>query len=242
MMTKEIAYAAGGASLKGYLADDDARGPGRPGILVCHQGSGLTEHARERARMLAQLGYVAFALDMYGETATSMEHAMRLLQSLTANPEVLRTRAIAGLEQLKAQANVDRARLAAIGYCFGGGVVLELARMDRRLAAVVAFHPGLTNLPDKDDRSIACKVMVCAGADDPLIPASARERFIALMDEARADWQLLVYGHAGHSFTDKSIDALGVKGFFYHEETDKRSWSAMRNFFDETLGSTQFPN
>ena len=237
MIARDVAYDAGGVALTGYLADDETRGAGRPGILVCHQGGGLTEHAKERARMLAEIGFVAFALDMYGETARDLEHAMRLLQSLLADPPTLRKRAIAGLDILRAQPNVDSKRLAAIGYCFGGGVVVELARMNVGLASVVAFHPGLTNLPDKDERSISCKVMVCAGADDPLIPADAREKFIALMNASGADWQLLVYSRAGHSFTDRSIDALGMKGFFYHEPTDRRSWAAMRDLLAETLGS-----
>lgn len=235
MITKEFAYSVDGATLAGYFAygETGARGPG---ILVCHQGGGLTEHAKERARMLAELGYVAFALDMYGEVAKSLEHAMSLLQSLLANPSLMRKRAVAGLDILKSHANVDPARLAAIGYCFGGSLVLELARMNVGLASVVAFHPGLTNLPDTDERKIVCKVMVCAGAEDPLIPAASREKFVALMNDCGADWQLLLYSHAGHSFTDKSIDALGMKGFFYHESTDRRSWAAMRELLIEALG------
>ncbi|MGD0143701.1 MAG: dienelactone hydrolase family protein, partial [Rhizomicrobium sp.] len=114
MLTKDIAYQVGGKSFTGYLADDDACGPARPGVLVCHQGGGLTEHAKERARMLAELGYVAFALDMYGEAVASMEQAMSLLRGLMQNPSVLRARAHAALDLLKAQANVDPKRLAAV--------------------------------------------------------------------------------------------------------------------------------
>ncbi len=237
MITKDIAYQVDGKTFTGYLADDDRRGGGRPGILVCHQGGGLTEHTKERARMLAELGYVAFALDMYGEVATSRERAMSLMGALTQNPPLLQARAHAALDLLKAQPHVDPARLAAIGYCFGGGLVLELARSRADLAAVVAFHPGLTGLPEKDERKTACKVLVCAGVGDPLIPAEAREKFIQLMSACGADWQLNVYGNAGHSFTDKTVDALGMKGFFYHKPTDLRSWAAMRNLFDETMGT-----
>ena len=237
MILKDIAYRVGEKSLTGYLADDDARGRGRPGVLVCHQGGGLTEHARERVRMLAELGYVAFALDMYGEVAKSREQAMSLLGALSDNPPLLRARADAGLELLKSQANVDPKRLSAIGYCFGGAVVLELARSRDDLGSVVAFHPGLTNLPDKDDRKVACKVMVCAGVEDPLIPSEAREKFIRLMIAVGADWQFITYGNAGHSFTDRSVDALGMKGFAYHEPADRRSWAAMRDLFDETMGA-----
>jgi dienelactone hydrolase len=237
MIAKDIAYEAAGTTLTGYLADDERRDGRRPGILLCHQGGGLTEHTKERARMLAELGYVAFALDMYGEVAAGREQAMSLIAGLTQNPSLLRSRAHAGLEALKSQPGVDAARLAAIGFCFGGSVVLELARTRADLAAVVAFHPGLTDLPESDPRKIACKVMVCAGIQDPLIPPTARERLIDLMIAADADWQLLVYGGAGHSFTDKSVDAMGLKGFFYHQRTDARSWAAMKHLFDETLGA-----
>jgi dienelactone hydrolase len=235
MITKDIAYPIDGTTYTGYLADG-ARGKPAPGILVCHQGAGLTEHARERARMLAELGYVAFALDMYAEVATSMAHAMSLITGLVQDPPLLRKRANAGLDVLKAQPSTDPRRLAAIGFCFGGGVVLELARSSTELGCVVAFHPGLTGLPEKDDRAVHAKVMVCAGALDPLIPPAARQRFIDLMTTAGADWQLLTYGQAGHSFTDRSIDAMNMPGFRYHEPTDQRSWAAMRHLFDEVMG------
>jgi len=236
MLTKDIAYKVDGKTYTGYLADDDKRGPNRPGILVCHQGNGLVDHAKERARMLAELGYVAFALDMYGQVASNMQEAMSWLQALVANPAELRKRAEAGLGVLRDQPNVDKKRLAAIGYCFGGGVVLEMARSVPGLACVVAFHPGLTGQPAKDDRKIACKVMVCAGVDDPLIPSEAREQFIKLMKDVGADWQLLTYGRAGHSFTDKAVDQMNMAGFGYNAEADKRSWSSMRALFDETMG------
>ncbi len=235
MITKDIAYPTDGKTYTGYLADGSNTGKA-PGVLVCHQGGGLTDHARERARMLAELGYVAFALDMYAEVATSMPHAMALITGLVQDPPLLRKRANAGLDVLKAQATVDSSRLAAIGFCFGGGVVLELARANPELACVVAFHPGLTGLPESDDRKIASKVMVCAGVLDPLIPAAARDRFIGLMNAVGADWQLLTYGQAGHSFTDRTVDAMNMPGFLYHERTDKRSWAAMRALFDEAMG------
>ncbi len=236
MLTKDIAYKIDNTTYTGYLADDEARGKNRPGVLVCHQGGGLSDHAKERARMLAAEGYVAFALDLYGRMARDRDDAMALIASLTENVAELRKRANAGFEILKSQANVDTKRLAAIGYCFGGSTVLEMARVTPGLSCVVAFHPGLTGQPEKDDRKVGCKVMVCAGVQDPLIPSEARERFISLMNAAKADWQLLTYGGAGHSFTDKSVDAMGIDGFKYHEPTDKRSWAAMRELFQETMG------
>jgi dienelactone hydrolase len=235
MITRDITYQAGGKTLTGYLAAPDGSAK-RPGILVCHQGGGLRDHEKECARRLADLGYVAFALDMYGTVATRMEEAMPLMQELVRNPALLRERALAGLAQLKAHAATDSSRLAAIGFCFGGGVVLELCRTTEEFACVVSFHPGLQQLPDKDERKVYGKVLVCAGQKDPLIPAEAREKLITLMSAANADWQLLTYGKAGHSFTDKSVDALGMAGFAYDADTDKRSWAAMRQMFDEVLG------
>jgi dienelactone hydrolase len=236
MITKNVAYEVGGKALTGYFAVDETRAGKRPGVLVCHQGGGLRDHEKERVRMLAEIGYAAFALDMYGEVADSRERAMTLLTDLSQNPALLAERALAGLAQLKAQPNVDAARLAAIGFCFGGAVVLDLARITPEFGCVVAFHPGLAGLPEKDDRKVHARVMVCAGEKDPLIPPAAREKFIGLMKAAGADWQLLTYGAAGHSFTDESVDVFGMPGFNYDAATDKRSWAAMRQLFDETLG------
>jgi dienelactone hydrolase len=235
MITRDLAYSIDGKTLTGFVADGSSGKPA-PGVLVCHQGGGLTDHTRERARMLGELGYVAFALDMYGEVATSRDHAMALIGSLVQDPATLRKRAHAGLDVLKAQANLDGHRLAAIGYCLGGAIVLELARTSPELACVVAFHPGLSNQPAHDDRKIVPKVMVCAGVLDPLIPPAARERLIELMNAAGADWQLLTYGDAGHSFTDRTVGALNMPGFFFHERTDRRSWTAMRDLLIEAMG------
>jgi dienelactone hydrolase len=237
MLTKDIAYAVDGKTYTGYLADDESRGAKRPGILVCHQGLGLSEHAKERARMLANAGYVAFALDMYGRLAKSREDVMSLIGELVSNPSELRKRAQAGLDVLRDQTNTDKQRLAAVGYCFGGSVVIEMARSVPGLSCVVAFHPGLADQPETDERGVLCKVMVCAGVDDPLIRPEARERFISLMKAANADWQLMTYGGAGHAFTDKTVDAMNMPGFSYNEAVDKRSWSAMRALFDESFVS-----
>jgi dienelactone hydrolase len=147
-----------------------------------------------------------------------------------------RARAQAGLDTLKSQPKVDARRLAAIGFCFGGTTVLEMARDCPELGCVVAFHPGLIGLPERDERPVHAKVLVCAGVNDPLIPPAARERLAELMNAAGADWALSVYGGAGHSFTDRSIDALGIANFAYHAATDRRSWAAMRELFDETFG------
>ena len=238
MLTRDIPYTLGGKTFTGYLAVPDGGGA-RPGVLVCHQGGGLTEHAKEKARLLAEEGYIAFALDLYGEVATSIDHAMGMLRGLVTDKEEWRKRSLAGLDVLKAQDGVDTSRLAAVGYCLGGATVLELARAAPDLKCVVAFHPGMSGpvaQPESDERKIpTCKVMVCAGADDPLIPNSAQVKFAELMNAAGADWRFLSYGGAAHCYTDKSVDAMNIPGFKYDARTDRRSWAAMRDLFGEVF-------
>jgi dienelactone hydrolase len=236
MRTREIEYEDHGVALRGFLADGSSGEPA-PGIVVVHQGNGLSSHTRERAIMLAELGYVAFALDLYGERPTERARINALLDQFTEDRALLHRRARAGLDILKVEANVDLKRLGAIGHCFGGWTVLEMARTCPELLCVVSFHPGLTGLPEQDRRPVHGKVLVCAGVLDPLIPAEARERLIKLMNDAHADWQLIIYGGAGHSFSDRDIDALGIENFAYHAPTDRRSWAAMRDLFDETFGT-----
>lgn len=237
MNARDISYEAGGMLLRGYYAVEDAPGGKRPGILVCHQGGGLRDHEKERARKLAELGYAAFAYDVYGEVAQAPDQAMTLLTALMADPKTWHARMLAGIAQLKAQPEVDAKRLGAIGFCFGGASVLELSRITSDLACVVSFHPGLQGVPEKDDRPVHGKILVCAGEKDPLIPAEGRDHLIAQMKAAGADWQFLIYGRAGHSFTDKSVDALGIPNFNYDEATDRRSWSVMCQMFEETFGA-----
>ena len=235
MQTRDITYMCGDKTLTGYLADG-SNGKSAPGILVCHQGGVLRDHEKERARMLAELGYVAFALDMYGEVATDQPSAMKLLNGVSQDQALWGARIRAGLEQLAAQPNVDAARLGAIGFCFGGMTVIEAVRATDQLKCVVAFHPGLTHLPERDPRPVHGKAMVCAGQKDPLIPDDARNRFLKLMAEANADLQYINYSGAGHSFTDKGVAAFNIPNFEYHADTDRRSWAAMRGLFAETFG------
>ncbi len=237
MIERDVVYSCGDVKLTGYFTAEE-RGLQRPGVLVCHQGGGLTEHARERARMLTEIGLSAFALDLYGKVATRMEEAMPLMLPLVQNPAELRKRAQAGLDAMKAQPEVDVARLAAIGFCFGGAVALELARFARELSCVIAFHPAMAPpvpLPESDERKIECRVLVCAGADDPLIPPAAREKFAELMTAAGADWRLILYDGVGHSFTDKSVDALNIPNFRYDEAADGDSWVAMKGVMRHAL-------
>jgi dienelactone hydrolase len=235
MTTKDISYSAGAKKLTGYLADG-SKGKKAPGIVICHQGGGLRDHEKDRARMLADLGYVAFAIDMYGAVATKMEEAGPLMNELSSNPALWQQRVQAGIDVLKAQPNVDASRLAAIGFCFGGGTMIQMARWAKEMKCLVAFHPGMQGLPEKDDRPVVTKIMICAGQKDPLIPPEARERFLKLMADANADCQFITYARAGHSFTDKTVAQFNMPNFEYHADTDRRSWAAMRDLFDETLG------
>lgn len=230
-----IDYSSGGKVFTGFLADGSG-GRRVPGILVAHEGPGLTAHPKERARMLAELGYVAFALDLYGEKDPSIERARSLVRSLRADLPTLRARAAAAHEVLRSHPSVDRTRTAAIGFCFGGTAVLELARGGAELAAVVGFHPGLDTTAPGDAKAIRGRILVCLGADDPIVDAEQRRAFVAEMTAAGVDWQMNLHGGVGHSFTNRQIDAFGFPGFAYDERADRRSWQAMRAFLDEVLG------
>ena len=237
MQTEEIVYDADGMRAVGYLALPDGTDR-RPGVLVCHEGPGIDDNAKGRARRLAEeLGFVAFALDYIGngERLAGLDEVMGRLGPLMQDP--LKTRALgqAGLDVLTGQERVDTARLGAIGFCFGGTMALELARGGADLKAVVGFHSGLATTRPEDAKQIKAKVLALIGAEDPLVPPDQRAGFEQEMREGGVDWQLLLYGGAAHSFTNPSAGQLGVPGIEYHEPTDRRSWAAMRQLFEETL-------
>ncbi|MDH4145694.1 MAG: dienelactone hydrolase family protein [Acidimicrobiia bacterium] len=238
MHTQEIEYQADGMRAVGLLAVPDGADR-RPGVLVCHEGPGLDDHARGRARRIAEeLGYVAFALDYIGDgkRLDGMDQVMARLGPLMKDP--LKTRAIgqAGLDVLAGHERVDSSRLAAIGYCFGGTMSLELARGGADLACVVGFHSGLATARPEDASNIKGKVLVCIGVDDPLIPAAQRAAFETEMNDGGVDWRMNLYGGAAHSFTNPDAGAMGVAGIAYHEPTDRRSWDALLDLFHETFG------
>jgi dienelactone hydrolase len=234
MDLQPIAYTYGPKSFTGYLADGSG-GAKAPGVLVVHEGGGLSGHAKDKARALAGLGYVAFAMDLYGQTGLPLDQARALLMALREDLDELRGRAGAALAVLSGHANVDAARLAAIGFCFGGTTVFELARAGADLKAVVGFHAGLATSRPAAAGVVRGKLMACQGADDPIILAPEREAFCAEMTAAGADWQMLVLGGVGHSFTNPEIDALGFPGFVYDTVADRRSWAAMRGLFGEVF-------
>jgi dienelactone hydrolase len=240
MELQPITYEAHGRSFTGWLADG-SRGRPVPGILVAHEGGGLTDHAKDRALRLAEAGYVAFALDLFGAIGLPLDEMRAVVQQLRADVPMLRTRATAALEVLQGHANVDASRLGAIGFCFGGATVIELARSGAPLKAVVGFHAGVLPGGPADDSSIRAQVLLCHGQQDPVVPPSQIIAFTEGLEAAGADWQLHLYGGVGHSFTNAEIDSWNLPGFFYHEIADRRSWAAMMRLFEEVFGSPGQP-
>ncbi len=237
MKSEDIEYHADGARLVGTLFVDDAKPGKRPGVLVAPEGGGLVDLTKSIAKRLAEAGYVAFAMDYYGDGKPIADFAqvMPRIGAFMAEPSTIRARAAGALAVLAAQPETDTARLAAIGYCFGGTTVLELARSGADLKAVVGFHSGLQTTRPAEPGAVKAKILTCIGYHDPIIPPDQRLAFETEMNAAGVDWRMNVYGGAGHSFTNPGVGALGREGFEYHEDTDKRSWRAMLDLFDEAF-------
>jgi dienelactone hydrolase len=233
--TKVIEYRQGDTLLEGYLAWDDATSVKRPGVLVVHEWTGINAHIRQRAEMLAKLGYVAFAADIYGKGVrpTAPADAARVAGVYKNDRALMRARVRAGLAELKRQKLVDPQRLAAIGFCFGGTTVLELARDGADLKGTVSFHGGLAPPTPQDARNIKGKVLALHGADDPFVKADEVAAFQDEMRKAGVDWQFVSYGNAVHSFTNIAAGTDNSKGAAYNEKADKRSWEVMKAFFAE---------
>jgi len=233
--TETVEYKQGGATLEGFVAYNDTIKGARPGVLVVHQWLGLTDYEKHRAELLAQLGYVAFCADIYGQGVRpqTAQEAGAQAGKYKSDRQLLRARVNAGLDALRRQPLVDPKRVAAIGYCFGGTTVIELARSGADVAGVVCFHGGLDSPTPADGKNIKGKVLVCHGADDPF---SSPQNIAAFEDEMRqggVDWQLIKYGGAVHSFTQPSAGNDNSKGAAYNEKADKRSWEAMKQFLAE---------
>jgi dienelactone hydrolase len=235
-MKKEFfEYRHGDTILEGYLAYDDRIKKKRPGVMVVHEWYGLNDYAKARAEQLANLGYIAFAVDIYGKgvKAKNREEAAKLAGMYRSDRGLMRARAAAGLEALRQQPHVDGSRIAAMGYCFGGGTALELARSGAQLSGVVSFHGNLDTPDPGDAKNIKAKVLALHGADDPLVTPAHVHAFQDEMRKASVDWQMVLYGGAVHSFTNPASGSDPSKGLAYNEKADSRSWAAMRLFFDE---------
>lgn len=237
MHIEDIEYQADGLRMVGHLAVDDATSGTRPAVLVAHEGPGLDDHAKRVAEQLAALGYVAFALDYNGEGRPLKGQAMMdRLGGLMGDPDRIRALGHAGLDILVNQPQTDSDKVAAIGFCFGGTMVLELARDGADLKAVVGFHSGLATARPEDAKNIVGSVLVCIGAEDPFIPPDQRAAFEEEMRAGGVDWQMNVYGGVGHSFTNEDAGRMNMAGIRYDAATDRRSWESMLQLFGEKLG------
>jgi len=234
--TKVVEYKQGDTTLEGYLAYDDAQKGKRPGVLVVDEWGGLVAYGKHRAEMLAKLGYVAFAADIYGKGVRPSTPQAKGQEAgkYMKDRGLLRERAEAGLKQLASNPLVDPKRIGAIGFCFGGGAVLELARSGADLSGLVGFHAALGNPTPADANNIKAKVLILHGADDPLVNKTEVDAFENEMKATKVDWQVVLYSHTMHAFSNpESHDpAHGVQ---YHADSDRRSWQAMQDFFRETF-------
>ena len=237
LVRQPITYTNGRVTFRGQLVFDDAQPAARPGVLVFPEAFGLNAHALQRAERLAQLGYVALAADPHGE-AQVLDDTTQLrpaIQACYTDRGQWRSRARAAFDALCAQPQLDRARIAAIGFCFGGTTALELARSGADLRAVVTFHAGLLPQLLDDSGRMHAKLLICHGAEDPLVTREAIDTVVAEFRREQLDWQFIHYGGAGHSFSDPDADARGMPGMRYDAKTERRSWQAMRHFLDEAF-------
>jgi len=233
--TRELEYRAGDTALQGFIAWDDAARGRRPGVLVVHEWWGLNEHARHQARRLAEAGYVGLALDMYGKgkVTTHPQDAQAFVSEVTKDPAVLAARFNAALEQLKRDPHVDTTRIAAIGYCFGGAVVLGMARAGADLAAVVTFHGALATTSPAQPGKVKARVLVLAGGADPFVPPEQLEAFKREMQAAGARFEVTTYPGAKHGFTNPDAATYGMPQLAYDAAADRESWAAMLKLFKE---------
>ena len=235
VQSKSVRYTQDDVELTGYLYWDDALKGKRPGILVVHEWWGLNEYAKKRARMLAELGYVAFAADMYGgnQVTRDPKQAGEWMQEVTADLEGWRERAMLGIGQLQAQSMVDGERLAAIGYCFGGATVLHLAYMNAPVKGVVSFHGSMPAAPEEMKGKIKPEILVLHGQADSFIHPDVVANFRNKLEQAGASWEMNTYGGARHGYTNPDVGSYGIENLQYQESADRRSWARMQQFLDE---------
>ena len=237
IVTEEISYEQGETTLTGFLAYDDSITDSTPGILVVHEWWGHNDYVRDRARQLAELGYTAFALDMYGEgkLATHPEDAKAFMTQALEDKQVATARFQSAMELLQSHDTVDAEKISAIGYCFGGGVVLNMARQGMDLDSVVSFHGSLAPYGPVEEGNVKAKILVLNGADDPFVSSDAIDAFKQDMDTAGADYEFVNYPGAVHSFTNPGATQVGEEfemPLAYNEQVDKQSWEAMKALFD----------
>lgn len=234
IISRDVEYREGDAVLQGYISYDSMKGK-RPGVLIVHEWNGLGDYVKRRAREIAGLGYYAFCADIYGKgiRPAGPDESAKQAGIYMSDRKLLRRRVIAGIDELKKQDMVDDKKIAAMGYCFGGTSVLELARSGSDVAGVVSFHGNLANPEPQDANNIKTKVLVLHGANDPVTPPDKFDSFLREMKESGSDWQLIIYANAVHGFTNPANGNDPTKGVAYNEKADKRSWLAMKQFFRE---------
>jgi dienelactone hydrolase len=239
VVTKTISYRQNGADLQGYLAFDNLVKGKRPGVLIVHEWWGLNDYVRQRAEQLASLGYVAFALDMYGKNKVTVhpEQAKEFMKQVTENVNAWQQRALAGLDVLRNQPNTDPNRIAAIGYCFGGSTVQQLAYSGANIKGIVSFHGSLLLPPASAAKQIKAKFLICHGAADPFTKPEMIPAYISAMNASGIDWQMVIYGHAKHGFTNPGADKYGMPQVSYNRRADLRSWQNMKQFFNEIFSN-----
>lgn len=235
---KEVSYSSGSTVMKGYLAYDRNIKGKRPGVLVVHEWWGLNDYARKRARMLAEMGYAALAVDMYGDGRQAMhpDDAGKFSSEVMKNSGVAKARFTAAMDFLKKQHMVDRGEIAAIGYCFGGGVVLNMARQGIDLKGVASFHGSLAAIKPAQPGAVKAKILVLHGQDDKFTTAEQIGAFKNEMKDAGADFQFITYPGAMHSFTNPDADAYAKKfnlPLGYNAEADRKSWEELRKFLTQ---------
>ncbi len=240
VQTKIVEYRDGDVVLEGLMAWDDAV-TNAPGVLIVHQWMGRTEYEEGRAKQLAKMGYVAFALDIYGKGVrpNNPQDAGKTASIYKNDRALYRKRLQKGLDQLRAHPSVDKKNVAAIGYCFGGTGALELARSGADINGVVSFHGGLESLNPDDAKKIKAKVLICHGADDPFVPAKDIDAMRKEFADADVDYQMIYYSEAVHSFTQSMAGNDNSRGAAYQERADKRSWQAMNTFFEEIFATAK---
>lgn len=235
----EVTYSTDTTQMKGYVAYDKNITTKRPGIIVVHEWWGHNDYTRERANMLAELGYTAIAIDMYGDGKQALhpQDAGKFSGMVMKNIDVAKARFDAALQVLKNNPSVDSTKIAAIGYCFGGSVVLTMANAGEDLDAVAAFHSGV-QLPIMPNNKLKAKVLVANGADDPFVSPESIVNFKKEMDSIHADYQYISYQGAKHAYTSKGATALGEKfnlPLEYNEEADAKSWEALLELLHNTF-------
>ena len=235
--TEVVEYKQGDVVLQGYLSYDQSLTGKRPGILVVHDWMGVSDDTKMRAEMLAGLGYVAFTADIYGKGVRpkNAQEAQAEAGKYFQDRTLLRARAKSGLDYLASRPEVDPSRLGVMGYCFGGGTSLELARSGAPVKGVVSFHGSLSTPTPEDAKNIKGKVLILHGADDPYVKQADVTAFMDEMRKGGVNWELVQYSGAVHAFTIKGAGADNSKGAAYNEQADRRSWEAMKNFWNEVF-------